>query len=207
MQFINSEEAARPVPRAHSSVIGSIGSLLGAEWFPNAERAQLKRYRSGAGGAGEMVALRVLASAGTPIERMRAPELGNWISLAHCMALMSGPNRDPHGTSIDARPGRVLQKAGYNEFRLCRLLEARGERFQVLLERAIRRVSRLGQPLNWSKLAPLILADDPEGDGPEFARIEIARDFAAAAVRSDFRNSSLVADNAQELLPGYDAHD
>ena len=206
MQFTNLQERAQPVPRALSSLIGSIGSLLGAEWFANAERAQLKRYRAHHGGPGEMVALRLLVFAGSPIEAIPPEELGNWIWLVHFMALLSGPNRDPHSTSIEARPGRVLHQAGYNEFRLCRLLEARGERFQTLLERALRRIARLGEPLNWSKLAPLILADDTEG-GPEHARIEIARDFAAAAARSDFRNSSIAPDNAQESLPGYDTHD
>ena len=138
---------------------------------------------------------------------MRPAELCNWIWLVHAMALLSGPNRDPHCTSSEARPGRVLHKAGYNEFRLCRLLEAREDRFQALMERALRRISRLGLPLNWSKLVPLILPGDPDRDEAEFARIEIARDFAVVAARSDFRNSNSAANSALEQSNGYNAND
>jgi CRISPR type I-E-associated protein CasB/Cse2 len=196
MQFTNPEIEARPAPRSHSSIIGSIGSLLGAEWFSNADRAQLKRYRPQLGVPEEIAALRVLVAAGCPVEAMRPAELLNWVFLVHCMALLSGPGRDPHSISSDSRPGRLLVKAGYNEFRLCRLLESRGERLRALLERAARRISKLGEPLNWTKLAPLIFLDDPEGLAAERARIEIARDFAAAAARNDFRNAGSPAETA-----------
>jgi hypothetical protein len=101
----------------------------------------------------------------------------------------------------------VLHKAGYNEFRLCRLLEAREDRFQALMERALRRISRIGGALNWSKLAPLILQDDAASGEAEFARIEIARDFAAVAARSDFRNSKSAANGAPAPSNGYNAYD
>jgi hypothetical protein len=136
-----------------------------------------------------MAALRVLAAAGCPIETMRAAELDNWIWLVHCMSLLSGPNQDPHSVSIEARPGRVLERSGYNEFRLRQLLGARRERFQSLLERAVRRTARFGGPLNWTKLAPLILPSDPESRWAEHARVEITRDFAMAAARSDPRKA------------------
>jgi hypothetical protein len=181
--------------------------MLGAEWFSNAERAQLKRYRACGGSLAELVALRVLTVAGCSVEAMRPAELCNWIWLVHAMALLSGPDRDPHSTSSEARPGRVLHKAGYNEFRLSRLLEAREDRFQALMERALRRISRLGLPLNWSKLVPLILPGDPDRDEAEFARIEIARDFAVVAARSDFRNSNSAANGAPEQSNGYNAND
>jgi CRISPR-associated protein Cse2 (CRISPR_cse2) len=207
MQLIDVEDQAPPAPRSQPSLIGSIGAVLGTEWFPNAERAQLKRYRADGVGQAELVALRVLAVSGCSVEAMRPPELRNWIWLVHAMALLSGPGRDPHRISGEARPGKVLQKAGYSEFRLCRLLEARNDRFQALLESALRRIARLGLPLNWSKLAPLILTGDPDSGEAEFARIEIARDFSVAAARSDFRNASLAAKDAGGLSNGQDAND
>jgi hypothetical protein len=206
VQFTNPEELPQPASRPQSSLIGAIGALLGAERFSNAERAQLKRYREGSG-AGELVALRILALAGCSVEQMRPAELRNWIWLVHAMALLGGPGRDPHSISSDARLGRVLHKAGYNEFRLCRLLEAREDRFQALMERALRRISRIGGALNWSKLAPLILQDDAGSGEAEFARIEIARDFAAVAARSDFRNSKATANGAPDPSNGYHAND
>jgi CRISPR type I-E-associated protein CasB/Cse2 len=185
VQFDNTDRPLpAPEPRRPSSLIGSIGSLLGAEWFPNIQRAQLKRYRQGMDGPGELVALRVLAMTGVPIETMSPGELRRWIWLAHCMALLSSPNRDPHSTSSEARPGRMLFRAGYNDFRLRRLLESRDERFQTLLERAIRRVARIGDPINWAKIAPLVLPHNQESPWAERARIEIARDFAIAAARA-----------------------
>jgi len=202
-----SPEPISSPPPQYASLIGSIGSLLGAEWFPNIQRAQLKRYRRYHRGPGEMVALRVLAVAGCPIESMSLADVANWIWLVHCMGFLSGPGRDPHATSVESRPGRVFQKAGYNDFRLRRLLDARGDRFQALLERAIRRVTRLGEPLNWSKLAPLILLHDPESAWAERARIEIARDFAVAAARNYPKENSSTADNTQALLLGFDAND
>ena len=207
MRFIDIEERAQPAPRSNSSLIGSIGALLGAEWFSNAERARLKRYRADASGPAGLAAFRVLTLSGLPVESMRPAELRNWVWLVHAMALLSGAGRDPHSTASEARPGKVLHKAGYTEFRLCRLLEAREDRFQALLERALPRVARLGLPLNWSKLAPLILTDDPGGGEAELARIEVVRDFSAAAARSDFRNTSLAANGAGGFSNGYNAND
>ena len=206
VQYVN-EEHRRTEPRHPASLIGSIGSLLGAEWFPHIQRAQLKRYRAGRGGRGEMVALRVLAESGVPIETMRLPELQRWIWLVHCMAFLSGSDRDPHSTKSDARPGSVLYRAGYNEFRLRRLLDARGERFQALLERAVRRIARLGEPINWAKLAPLVLPQNPDSGWADNARIELARDFAVAAVRGDLKQHSAVGDNPDELLLVEDTDD
>ncbi|MGO9545774.1 MAG: type I-E CRISPR-associated protein Cse2/CasB [Rhodomicrobium sp.] len=199
MQCINREEQTRSSPRHPASLIGSIGKLLGAGWFSNIQRAQLKRYRRSRGGPGEMVALQVLAVSGCPIESMDPGELSNWIWLVHCMAFLSGPGQDPHSTSSESRPGRVFQKAGYNDFRLRRLLDAREETFHILLERAIRRIARFGGPLNWSKLAPLILPHHFESAWAEHARIEIARDYAVAVTRSNFNRYS-AANNNQELL-------
>jgi hypothetical protein len=100
------------------------------------------------------------------------------------MSILSGPNRDPHSSASEARPGRLLQRAGYSEMRLSRLLEARGDAFNTLLERAVRWAAWLGEPMNWSKTAPLLLSRDPESSWAENARLAITRDFFLSAARS-----------------------
>jgi hypothetical protein len=111
---------------------------------------------------------------------MSRDEIQNWIFLLRCMALLSGPNRDPHSTAFEARPGRVLRRIGYNESRLSLLLEARHETFRDLMVRAARRMASQGERLNWPKMAPLILAGDAEGGWVENARLAIARDYSLA---------------------------
>lgn len=171
-------------PRHYSSIIGAIGRLLSAEWFPNAERNRLKRLNLPAGAASEMAVLRVLIEAGAPVETMRPAEMRNWICLVHCMALMSSPGRDPHSTANDARPGYVLQSIGYGEHRLGCLLDARDETLHRLLDRAARRMSRASGSVNWSRIAPLVLATDASSSWAENARIAISRDYLLAAARS-----------------------
>jgi CRISPR type I-E-associated protein CasB/Cse2 len=201
------DEADRLRARPLSSVVGAIGTYLGAEWFPGTQRAQLKRYRRQHGGPAEFVALRVLIASGCPAAGMNPAELSTWIWLVHCMALLSNPGQAPHSTLKEAHPGRLLQKAGYNSFRLSRLLEAREERFQTLFERAIRRIAALGEPLNWAKLTPLILPNDPESVWPEHARLEIARDFAIAEARSQALGQNRDPASSEQFSTGYDPDD
>jgi hypothetical protein len=144
----------------------------------------LKRYGSSYRSAGESVALRVLIEAGAAVEMMGPSEITNWIWLTHCMALMSAPSRDPHGTRNEARLGIALHRIGYGESRLGRLLDARGDTFHTLFERVVRRLARAEDPINWSKVAPLILSGDPESWWAENSRLAINRDFLLASVRS-----------------------
>ena len=99
--------------RPYWSIIGDVARTLGADWFPSGDRAELKRYEPGLGGAGQMVALRLLVSAGAPVVAMSGDEIQNWLALLRCMALLSGPNQDPHSTAFEANPGRVLLRIGY----------------------------------------------------------------------------------------------
>jgi CRISPR system Cascade subunit CasB len=115
---------------------------------------------------------------------MRTVEIRGWLWLVHCMSILSGPNRDPHSSASEARPGRFLQRAGYSELRLSRLLDARGDAFNTLLERAVRWTAWLGEPMNWSMAAPLLLSRDPESSWAENARLAISRDFFLSAERS-----------------------
>jgi hypothetical protein len=184
MLSIETGKAKLDEPRHYSSIIGAIGKILSAEWFPNNQRTRLMRCGSSSRSAGESIALRVLIEAGAAVETMGPAEITNWIWLIHCMALMSAPNRDPHSITNEARPGVALHRIGYGESRLGRLLDARGDTFHTLFEHAVRRLARAGDPINWSKVAPLILPGDSESWWAENARIAINRDFLFASVRS-----------------------
>jgi CRISPR system Cascade subunit CasB len=169
--------------RHYASIIGAAGKALGSNWYPNGQRAELKRYEPARNTAGETAALRLLINAGAQVEDMRPAEVRNWIWLLHCMALLSAPNRDPHSVEHNARPGRVLHRIGYSEARLSRLLDARGESFDTLLERTVRYIARYGEPLNWSKIALLLLRRDEDNAWAENARLAIARDYLTAKAR------------------------
>jgi CRISPR type I-E-associated protein CasB/Cse2 len=169
--------------------------LLSTEWFPNTQRNRLKRLNSPAGAASETATLRVLIEAGAPVETMEPAEMRNWMRIVHCMALMSAPGRDPHSTANNARPGYVLHSIGYGEQRLGCLLDARDETLHRLLDRAARRMSRAGGPVNWSRIAPLVLATDARSPWAENARIAISRDYLLAAARSSlWKGKDMAAD-------------
>jgi CRISPR type I-E-associated protein CasB/Cse2 len=170
-------------PRHYASIIGAAGKALGSDWYPNGHRAELKRYEPARNTAGETAALRLLISADAQLDAMRPAEIRSWIWLLHCMALLSAPNRDPHSTGHNARPGVVLHRIGYSEGRLSRLLDARGDTFNTLLERTVRRIARHGEQLNWSQVAPLLLSRDEESAWAENARLAIARDYFTAKAR------------------------
>jgi hypothetical protein len=165
----------------YGGVVASVGRSLGAYSLPNAQRTMLKRYGSYCEADATRVALRLLIEAGAPAAAMGNREVRAWLWLIHCMALLSGPNRDPHSLSNEARPGHVLQRAGYSEFSLGRLLDSRGETFNLLLERAVRRIARTREAVNWTKIAPLLLSPDPESAWAENARLVITRDYVRAA--------------------------
>jgi hypothetical protein len=186
--------------RSPASLINAIGDLLSAKWFPNIQKAELKRYQLDHTGAGEDIALRILAIAGVPIETMPRPELARWIWLVHCMAFSGSRSQDPDSASSDIQPGRVLFVAGCTELRVGRLLEAQGGPLQMLFERVVRSVTRLGEPINWAKLAPLILQKDPESGWLEHFRTDIARDFLVAAGRSRVKWEGGAPNTGEELL-------
>ncbi len=180
MISIDTSEASRTQPLLLSSIIGAIGHVLSAAWFPHVHRSNLKRLGLSSRSAGEIAGLRVLIDAGAAVEAMNPAEMRNWIFLVHCMAVMSAPDRDPHSTSNGAKPGFVLHRIGYGETWLGRLLESQGPAFETLLERAASRMARAGVAVNWSKIAPLVLSTEPRSSWAENARIAISRDFMIA---------------------------
>jgi hypothetical protein len=191
--LINPDGETRNEPRHYSRIIRALGEALGADWFPNGDRNDLMRYGGLHHAAGEAVALRLLIDSGARLETMWTAEVRGWLWLIHCMSILSRPNRNPHSNANEARPGDVLQRAGYSEFRLSRLLDARGETFNALLERTVRRIARFGYPINWSKIAPLVLSHDPESTWAENARLVINRDFLLSAARSAIEQKAAVS--------------
>jgi CRISPR system Cascade subunit CasB len=205
--LIDSGEETRDRLRHYSSIIGGIGKALANPSFPHSERASLRRYGCSNNAAGEAAAFRLLIGFGARLETMRATEMRGWLWLIHCMSILSGANRDPHSSANEARPGHVLQRAGYSELRLSRLLDARGDACNTLLERAIRWATRLGEPMNWSKVAPLLLSRDPESSWAENARLAISRDFFLSAARNGpGQKEAIPAQNLrfQTLIADYD---
>ena len=207
MLLINSREEWRNQPRHYSSIIGAIGKALGSEGFRHSERADLMRYGRRSGAAGELVALRLLIGSGARPDTMWITEMRSWLWLVHCMALLSGANCDPHSNANEASPGRVLQRAGFTELRLGRLLDARGETFNILLERTVRQIARFGHPLNWSKIAPLLLSRDPESIWAENARLALSRDFLLSVAQSAQEEDAAVTGSAGDIEATMSNHD
>jgi CRISPR system Cascade subunit CasA len=183
-----------------ASLIEAIGDLLSAKWFPNIQSAELKSYQLDQSGPGEKIALRILAVAGLPIDTMPRSELLRWVWLVHCIALSGNGSQNSRSESNENQPGRVLFAAGCTELRVGRLLEAQGPPLQMLFERVIRSVIKLGQPINWAKLAPLILQRDPESGSAELIRREIACNFLVAAGRSRLKWEGGAPNTGEELL-------
>jgi CRISPR system Cascade subunit CasB len=77
--------------------------------------------------------------------------------------------------------GAALASAGFKDARLARLLNARGDQFEALAVRAARFIAAKGQPADWVQYATLVLAG-PENEAGEKIRLQIARDFYAAAL-------------------------
>lgn len=93
-----------------------------------------------------------------------------WALLIHAMALMAP---DPHLKGADA--GAALAETGYAEARLERLLHARGETLAPQLVAMARFLRAKGKPIDWDRLAPLVL--DPDGAAAESARRAVARAY------------------------------
>jgi len=185
--------AAHKVSSPYSNIIESIGQILCDERFPTQQRTALNRCSLRARSTSETAGLRVLVEAGAPVETMSSIEMSSWIWLIHCMSLMSAMHRNPHSAAKQARPGFVLQRIGFSEKRLGRLLDAQGEVFQKLLENAARSMASAGTRVNWSKIAPLVLSVQPRSLWAENARIAICRDFLLASINSSSAEGKTMA--------------
>lgn len=95
-----------------------------------------------------------------------------WALIIKGMALMV-----PHHFNSGADPGRVLSRAGFTELRLGKLLNARDGQFRDQFLRMCRYLAAKGEPVDWVRLAGLVLAEGRDETRAERERMAIARGF------------------------------
>lgn len=111
----------------------------------------------------------------------RADVFATWRLLAHVAALLSGTAGDPSHARRSL--GRALHAAGLSETTLLRLAAARGPVLQGQIIRVVRRLAQKGGgPVDLWTVFGLIGSDATR---VEEARLRIARDYYAAAARSE----------------------
>jgi CRISPR type I-E-associated protein CasB/Cse2 len=102
-----------------------------------------------------------------------------WALIAHGMALMA-PDHDTR-TEI----GLALHQIGYLEWRLARLLNARGPQFRALVPRLCRHLAAKQQPIDWRTFARLILTESHLEPEAERIRRRIAQEYYRAAFKAE----------------------
>jgi len=168
---------------SRQKIIASISGKLGADHYPTGERAALKRMDPDHPSPGAYAAaVRLLLTADADAEFKNDARLKRWTLLIHAMALMSGPDRAPHGWAEHHAAGGVMFDSGYSEARLRRLLEARGKTFDDLLSRMARFLAAKQATVNWGDLAPLVL-DPEDSERAEQARLNLMRQFLTRETR------------------------
>ena len=98
--------------------------------------------------------------------------------MIHAMALAAP---DLHlGRGEEARLGRALFAAGFSEFRLSRLLDARAEDLPDVVPRLVRFLVAKGQAFDSVALAHFVLGVAASEKSAEKQREQIARDYYRA---------------------------
>jgi len=115
------------------------------------DRAALARLKPELLRPNELAALsRALLAAGLSPDTWSPETWPRWALIAQGIALAGH------------KPGRLgdqLAEAGVAEFRVTKLLTARGDAFQQLLPRVVRLMASKGVSPNWGELGALVLAD------------------------------------------------
>lgn len=159
--------------RSLGSRIARIAGVIGADRFPNGERAALKRL-----GPNEAPGLaffrfwpRYLAE-----DAPNDAQVLDWAVILSCIALMRHNAHQP-GRHF----GTVLAETRYSEARLERLLGTEdADVRRVLFSRAMRFLAANGEPIDWVEAAVWLLSADEKR---EAAARRIARDYYAAQSR------------------------
>lgn len=102
-----------------------------------------------------------------------------WALIAHGMALMA----PYHHANIEI--GTALHNIDYAEGRLARLLGARRSQFRALVPRLCRHLASKQQPLDWFRLARLILSESRDEEAAEKVRLGIARAYYGAQSKAE----------------------
>jgi CRISPR system Cascade subunit CasB len=96
-----------------------------------------------------------------------------WMTILAGMAIMV-----PAANSRGNPAGKMLGESGYSESRLERLLSAEGDVLETLVLRVARFAAAKAQPIDWTQLAQLLLAKNPER--ADAIRMRIAKDYYRA---------------------------
>lgn len=175
MASVAQADATEERPKdAVASIAGQITRLS------TGDRAALRRIYLTRSPAADGVVVGLLTHAGVTVSE-REEVFAPWRLLAHVAALLSGTAVDqPHAPG--RRVGSALHEAGLSENRLSRLTAARGPALHDQIVVAARRLAQGGQaPVDLWTLHHLAGRDAKQA---EQARIQIAKDYYAAAARS-----------------------
>jgi CRISPR system Cascade subunit CasB len=176
------EQEPSAQPRV-GQIVARVGGRLGRPEFSTGERAALRRLNPNDPGGHIGAVCRLLISAGFAVERASLDQLKRWAVVLHGMALMSGPDLDPHNPSI--RVGDGLVNAGLSEQRFTRLLSARGPAFREQVPRLARFLAARHQSLDWLPLARLILYEELNREAAEDIRLRIASQYYSARAKAE----------------------
>lgn len=159
-----------------ASVAGQIAKLS------TGDRARLRRMYLTQSHEADGVVLGLVHRAGMELgEASTAFE--RWRLLAHVAALLAGTG-GLQSHAPGRRVGRALYDAGYSENRLLRLTAARGPALEGQIIRVARMLAQAGAgPINLWTLFNLAGRGPERAKAAEEARIQIARDYYAAAAR------------------------
>lgn len=96
----------------------------------------------------------------------RVQDVRKWQLLVQCLAIA--------GHSDKRELGKALQKAGYSEARMKRLLEADADLLPGILRRTARQLNSTGEKGNWNIVRRILF--DYDGDAEE-ARLKLAQQY------------------------------
>lgn len=173
----------KPWPPPELTIAAIVSKLvrdIGDRDFPRGSLAELRRMNPDEPDAPAFWQLAAKRELSGVLDEER-----KWALVIHGIALMTFNTRNAHdGTPV----GRALFEGGdrnrenafYSDFRLNRLLKARGSTLRTLLTELFHMMGSAGQPFNWIEMASFILN---EGDAAEKSRYEIARTYYNRAER------------------------
>lgn len=157
--------------------VARLAHRLADKHFPRGDAAELRRLAPERQAPMGAAFWRLLLDCVPDDRRAGVKAERRWAAIIHGMAVMA-PNHHRQGD----KPGGVLFDARYSELRLHRLLQAEDDALLDAVGRLARFLRAKGRPIDWVRLARLILADSPHY--LEIQRREIARDYFTAEFKA-----------------------
>lgn len=171
------EKKEQPISRL-ARIIAQASRFTGdAHGLDNGERAALARLDPyGELRPHQIAALsRALIYAELEPETWKPETWRRWALIVHGMALAG------HDASLSL--GQQLSQAGVSEFRVTKLLTARGDAFRQLLPRLLRLLASKDVAPNWHELGGLTLNQERDEEKAEEIRLKIAGRFFSAEAK------------------------